>query len=494
MEQVKSLVDGEWKVLSGRRIPKVNPASGEVIHEVRAATSSELRSAVASSRKAFDEWRKTAVERRTGILKELSRLLSERMDEVSRIITLENGKPVLESNMEVMGAQMYADYYANEADRLLEGDVRTVDFPQPGNYEFRTVLEPLGVVAVIAPWNWPLLIPFQTILPAVLAGDTVVFKPSSSTPMVGQKVVELLVDAGLPRGVLNLVQGDGRVGNWLVRSDVDTVVFVGGTDSGRQIAVNCARGLKRVVLELGGSDPFIVLNDAHIEEAINGAIYGRFFSTGQTCVSAKRILVQREVFDEFVSKFSERASALRVGDGLDPSTDVGPLISGSQRLRVMNAVRQAVSKGAKLECGGTIPKALSKGFFYSPTVLTNVNLSMKVMSEEIFGPVAPVVPFKDEVEATRIANSTRYGLGASIWTSNLDKALEISREIKSGIVWVNDVAVTFPHAPWGGVKESGLGRHSSKYGLLELVNIRQICINRIREPKRMWWLPYGGAQ
>ena len=491
MELVKSFMGGQWEIPRGKKIPKVNPATEEVIHKVPAVTASDMKSALTSSRKAFGQWSKTPVDERAEVLKKISQLIPDKMDDISRVITLENGKPIVESNMEVLGAQMYADYYAAEAQQLLRDEVRTVDFPQAGNYEFRTTFEPLGVVAVIAPWNWPFLISMQTILPAILAGDSVVYKPSSLTAMVGQKLTELLLEAGLPNGVLSLVQGDGEVGDLLVRSGVEAVVFTGGNEVGSQVALNCAKGLKRAVLELGGSDPFIVLDDAQMDEVVNGAIYGRFFGAGQICVSAKRILVHRNVFDEFVIQFTEKASALRVGDGMEPSTDIGPLISRNQRDYVTKTVRQAVSAGAKVKCGGSAPSDLKKGFFYSPTVLTNVKPSMKLVAEEMFGPVAPVMSFENEEQAIAMANATRYGLGASVWTADQERALRLSRDIRSGMVWINDVAVTFPHAPWGGVKESGLGRHSSKYGLLEMVNIRQICINKLREPTRMWWLPYG---
>jgi len=491
LELVQSYIDGEWRTPRGKRIPRVNPANEEVIHHVASATVSDLNSALSSSRKGFEEWSNIAMDLRAEVMRRISQLLPEKMDDVSRVITEENGKPIVESNMEVMGAQMYADYYAAESEELLKQETRVVDFPQVGNYEFRTVFQPLGVVVVIAPWNWPFLIPFQTILPALMAGNSVIFKPSSLTAMVGKKITEILVEAGLPEGVINLVQGGGEVGDRLVRSGVQAVVFVGGNQVGSKVAVNCAKGLKRAVLELGGSDPFIVFDDAQLDEAINGAIYGRFFGAGQICVSAKRIFVHNSIFEEFTTRFAEKAASLKVGNGVDPSTDMGPLVSKSQRSYVTKTVREAVSHGAKAICGGSSPPESDKGFFYLPTVLTNAKMSMKVMSEEMFGPVAPVLPFEDEVQAVQLANSTRYGLGASIWTRNEEKALRISRRIESGIVWINDVAVTFPHAPWGGVKESGVGRHSSKYGLLDMVNIRQICINKIREPTRMWWLPYS---
>lgn len=491
MELVKSFIGGQWKTPHGKKIPKINPATEEVIHKVPAVTASDLRLALNSSREAFRQWSKTPVDQRAEVMKKISQLLPDKMDDISRAITLENGKPIVESNMEIMGAQMYADYYSAEAQQLLRDEVRVVDFPQTGNYEFRTTFEPLGVVAVIAPWNWPFLISMQTILPAILAGDSVVYKPSSLTAMVGQKLVELFQEAGLPEGVVNLVQGDGKVGDLLVRSSVKAVVFTGGNEVGSRVALNCAKGLKRAVLELGGSDPFIVLSDAQMDEVVNGAIYGRFFGAGQICVSAKRILVHRSVFEEFVDRFTEKASALKVGNGMDPATDIGPLISRNQRGYVTRTVKQAVSAGAKVKCGGSSPSELRKGFFYSPTVITDVKPSMRLVTEEMFGPVAPVMPFEDEEQAIAMANATRYGLGASIWTADQDKAVRLSRSIESGMVWINDVAVTFPHAPWGGVKESGLGRHSSRYGLLEMVNIRQICINKLREPTRMWWVPYS---
>jgi len=488
---VRSFIDGKWLTPSGERILKINPATEEVTHKVASVRASDLKAALESAKKGFRQWSRTPVEQRAELLKRVGQAMMDNVDEISSVITLENGKPLVESNMEVMGAQMYADYYAAETVQMLKDETRVVDFPQPGNYEFRIVFEPLGVVAVISPWNWPFLIPIQTIMPAIAAGNSVVFKPSSLTAMVGEKIVRLFEEAGLPRGVLNLVQGSGRVGELLAGSGVKAVVFTGGNEAGLKVALNCAKGLKRTVLELGGSDPFIVFEDADIEEAVNGAVYGRFFGAGQICVSAKRILVQESVFNGFVEKFVEKASSLRVGNGFDPSTDIGPLISREQRSHVSRAVKQAVSAGARVLCGGSPPKELKKGFFYSPTVVTNVNLRMRVMTEEVFGPVAPVASFRDEKQAVEIANSTKYGLGASVWTRDEEKAVRLSREIESGIVWINDVAVTFPHAPWGGVKQSGLGRHSSRYGLLEMVNIRQICVNKIREKTRMWWLPYA---
>lgn len=491
MNTVRSFIDGKWVTPTGVKILKLNPATEEAVHKVASVRISDLRVALESSRRAFRQWSSMTVSQRAELLKKAGQLMMDKLDEISSVITLENGKPLIESNMEVTGAQMYVDYYAAEAEQMLKEETRIVDFPQPGNYEFRIEFEPLGVVVVISPWNWPFLIPIQTIIPALVAGNPVVFKPSSLTAMVGEKIAELFEEAGLPKGVFNLVQGGGRVGDTLVKSDVEAVVFTGGNKAGTQVALNCAKGLKRTILELGGSDPFIVLDDASLEEAVNGALYGRFFGAGQICVSAKRILVHENVFNDFLKQFVEKTSSLKVGNGFDSSTDIGPLISREQHSYVSRSVRQTVSAGARIMCGGSTPKEFKRGFFYSPTVLTDVNLSMKVMREEMFGPVAPVMSFRDEKQAVEIANATEYGLGASIWTRNEEKAVKLSREIESGIVWINDVAVTFPHAPWGGVKKSGLGRHSSRYGLLEMVNIRQICVNKIREPTRMWWLPYA---
>jgi acyl-CoA reductase-like NAD-dependent aldehyde dehydrogenase len=335
----------------------------------------------------------------------------------------------------------------------------------------------VGVVGIIKPWNYPLLLPFWAVAPALLAGNTAVFKPSDFTPFVGIEIGKICQDAGIPDGVINIVTGDGSTGEYLVRSDIDIVSFTGSAETGKNIMKNSAEKLHRISLELGGSDAFIVFKDADIEEAINGAVRGRFLNCGQVCVSPKRIFVEDDIADSFIEGFVKKTRNLVIGNGLDQGTDIGPLVSMEQREKLEAQVEDAVRKDAIIECGGRIPSALQDGYYYEPTVLTGVTHEMKVMNEEVFGPVAVISVFNDMDEAIALANGTVYGLGASVWTKNLDIAMSMSSQLECGMVWINEVCTLHPQCPWCGIKQSGMGKDLSRYGIREFVSVKHVNIN-----------------
>jgi acyl-CoA reductase-like NAD-dependent aldehyde dehydrogenase len=353
------------------------------------------------------------------------------------------------------------------------------------------VYEPLGVIGVISPWNYPWSIPFGEVALALMAGNGVVLKPASLTPLIGERIVSVFSRAGVPEGLVRVVHGPGT-GAALAESSVGKVFFTGSVETGRSVAEACARRLKGCVLELGGKDPMIVLADAHLEHAIAGAVWGGFANAGQTCSGIERVYVERSVADRFIAGVVARADRLRVGDPTSWDTEIGPMVSAEQRELVRELVDDAVAAGATLRCGGPVeaPAGL-EGAFYSPTVLTGVSHDMRIMREEIFGPVLPITVVDSEAEAVALANDSQFGLGASVWTSDRTRGERIAAEVQSGMVWINDHM--FSHGAcqcaWGGVKDSGLGRTHSKFGLYECVNVKLRTWEGsvVRDP---WWHPY----
>jgi succinate-semialdehyde dehydrogenase/glutarate-semialdehyde dehydrogenase len=351
--------------------------------------------------------------------------------------------------------------------------------------------EPLGVIGIISPWNYPWSIPFGEVALALMAGNGVILKPASLTPLIGQKIGHVFERAGVPDGLVRVVHGPGT-GSAVVASGVSKVFFTGSVETGRTVAEECAKRLKGSVLELGGKDPMVVLGDANIDHAIAGALWGGFANAGQTCSGIERVYVVREVADRFIAGVVSGAQRLRVGDPISWDTEIGPMVSRDQFDVVRELVDDAVAAGAKLECGGPAPSPPElEGAFYAPTVLTSVTHEMRIMREEIFGPVLPITVVDSEDEAVALANDSDFGLGASVWTSDRSKGERVAREIESGMVWINDHM--FSHGAcqcsWGGVKESGLGRTHSKFGLYECVNVKL----RVWEPstvKNAWWHPY----
>lgn len=490
MESEKMLINGKW-VKSENTMPSVNPTTGDVIGTVYYANGKLVKEAVNVAQMASERWGELSLWERADYLKKMASLIIEKAENLKCQITTEMGRPLAESEIEVYETADMITFFAEDAKAYFEGETLPINSALfPNKFSF-TIREPIGVVGVIKPWNYPLELPMWAIAPALLAGNTVVFKPSELTPFVGLEIGKIAQEAELPPGVLNVINGNGTVGELLVHSDVDMISFTGSVETGKKVMKSSSEKLHKTSLELGGSDPFIVLPSADLEESVNAAVWGRFTNCGQVCVSAKRIILVEEIADAFVDKFIKKVSQLKMGDGLDPATDIGPLVSNNQREKLISQVNDAVAKGAALKLGGRVPPNLQKGFFYEPTILTDVTKEMKVLTEEVFGPVATIIVAKDIDDAVKIANDSTFGLGASVWTTNLDDAFGLIQKIKSGMMWINEINVAYPNCTWGGVKNSGIGKDLGKDGVLEYTTIRHINIDYGKAKKRDWWFPYG---
>jgi acyl-CoA reductase-like NAD-dependent aldehyde dehydrogenase len=479
----------------GRKVVSVNPASGEVLAALDCASEAEVHAAVARARAAQTQWQQQGISRRLALLRKFQSLLYEKKSEIARRITREAGKPYVEAlSTEVIVVLDAARFYIENAFQLLR------DEPVPhGNLTMkskagRIVREPCGVVGIISPWNYPFSIPATETLAALAAGNTVVIKPSELTPLVALELSALLRQAGLPDDVLQVVVGDGATGAALIGSAIDKLVFTGSVATGKRIAEAAAARLLPVVLELGGKDPMLVLEDADVEVASSGAVWGAFVNAGQACLSVGRCYVHRRLYEPFLQACARKVAQLRVGNGLDPETDMGPLIRERQLHTVEQQVQDALSRGARLLAGGTRLPQLGPNF-YAPTVLADVTHGMRVMREETFGPVLPVMAFDTEDEAVRLANDSEFGLAASVWTRDSAHGEDIARRITAGTVQVNDVVSCFgiSEAPHGGMKASGTGRTHGRFGLEEMVRIMYVDVDRLPAMKKGWWYGYGGA-
>ena len=481
------VVEGELRSL--------NPATLGVVGSVRATDPAELEEIVARALEAQVRWAQTSLDERRRLVLDVARVLLARMDELAALVTAETGKPLVESyTAELLVSVENARWVAANAPRVLR--VEKAPFAQLYLKHKRgfLVYEPLGAVAVISPWNFPLAIPLTQTVAAVAAGNAVVVKPSELTPLSGAWVARAFAEAGAPEGLVQTVQGSGdEVGDALVRAPgIAKVFFTGSTEVGRRIGVACAELLRPVTLELGGKDPMLVLRDADLGRAVEGALWGAFSNCGQVCAGVERIYVARERYDEFVRELARRAGELRLGAGEDPATELGPLVSERQRARVEDLVAEARERDAEAVCGGRRPDVGLPGWFYEPTVLAGGDGSPRLEREEVFGPVVTVAPFADEDEAVGLANATRYGLGASVWTRDLERARRVAARLAAGSVWTNDVAYSYGagQASWGGVKESGLGRTHSKHGLYGCTQVKFVDSDSGRVPVP-WWYPYG---
>ena len=478
-----------------RKIVSINPATGETLGELECASELEIHDAVARARAAQPAWLALGTSQRIAVLKAFQRILHQRKSEIARLISCETGKPYVEGlTTEIMVVLDAARFLIENSYRLLR------DEPLPhGNLAMKTkagciVREPYGVIGIVSPWNYPFSIPATEALAALVAGNAVVVKPSEFTSLVALELAALLHQAGVPRDIFQVVAGDGVTGAALVNSEIDKLVFTGSVATGKRIGQAAAERLLPVVLELGGKDPMLVLEDAEVEIASSGAVWGAFVNAGQTCLSVERCYVQRKLYEPFLASCVRKAKQLRVGDGMNPETDIGPMIHERQLRIVEQQVEDARARGARVLAGGTRLPGLGPNF-YAPTVLADVTHDMRVMREETFGPVLPVMAFDTEDEVIRLANDSEYGLAASVWTRDRSRGEAVARRITAGTVMVNDVVSCFgiSEAPHGGVKSSGIGRAHGRFGLEEMVRIKYVDSDRLPGMKKVWWYGYAEA-
>jgi acyl-CoA reductase-like NAD-dependent aldehyde dehydrogenase len=484
-----ALVESIESTPGGRRRLRIqSPATLKTIGEVELQGAGDVREAVARARKAQPEWAAASFRERRRVLERALRILIARQDQFLDVIVEETGKPREEAQaVEIVPACDALHFYAKRARRILAD--RTVPLHLLKTKKLRIHYRPLGVVAIITPWNFPFLLALNPTIQALMAGNAVLLKPSEVTPFSGQLVARLLEEAGAPEGIFQLVLGDGQTGAALVDADVDKVSFTGSVATGRRVAEACARRLVPCTLELGGKDPMIVCKDADLERAAAGAVYGAFANAGQVCVSTERVYVVDEVADLFTRKVVEKTAALRQGCGGE--IDVGAIIHPPQLAIIEDHVADARQRGARVLTGGRRNPEFS-GLYYEPTVLTDVDHTMKVMREETFGPVLPIMRVHDEDEAVHLANDSRYGLNANVWTRDKHRGLEIARRIESGSVVVNDCMVTYgvTESPFGGVKESGIGQVNGEIGLRSYCYAQSILVDRFGSKKEYLWFPY----
>ena len=456
-------INGEWRT-SEKKLDVINPATSEVIESVSTCGKKETEEAVASATEAFKTWRKTPGPERGQYLAKAVEIMRSKAEELAEIITKENGKPFPDAQGEVKSAISYLEWYAEEARRIY-GDTLT---PSHDNKHLMVLREPVGVSAAITPWNFPLSMITRKIAPALASGCTVVLKPASYTPISAIKAFECFHEAGVPKGVVNLVIGSSSEIGGVMTShpDVKKISFTGSTEVGKKLIEQSASTVKKVSMELGGHAPLIVFEDADIDKAVQGVLLSKFKSTGQTCISTNRVYVQEGIADEFSKKLAEKVAELKVGNGLKEGTDVGPLIDKGSLEKVSGQVEDAVKHGGKVLSGGKVHTADDiDGCFFEPTVIGNANDNMEIATEETFGPVAPVFTFKTEEEVIERANHDEYGLATYCFTKDLGRGLRMMRELEYGIVGINDPTPVVIQAPFGGVKESGMGKEGGKYGL-----------------------------
>ena len=454
------------------KVRTLNPATEEILREYDIPSEEQVLRMTKKAEEAFKtEWRLVGNNngnKRADYMYGFASQFRKEKEKLATIATNEMGKAIKESRSEVEKCAWAIEYFADHGDIFTTDEVINTD----ARKSFVT-FEPLGVIASIMPWNFPYWQALRFAAPSLMAGNTIVLKPASATMQCGIEIERIFEEVGLPGGVFQTAVGDSRVAEFLIESEsTNAVTFTGSVPVGSKVAQRATGHLKKTVLELGGSDPFIVCEDADIEKASTGAVKGRFINCGQSCIASKRFIVVDKVADEFVELFVQKTEKLRVGDPLSDDTDVGPLVNRSGLEAIEGMVKRAISQGAELLVGGERLK--SKGYYYSPTVLGKIHHDMEIAKEESFGPVAPILVAEDEKAAINIANDSKFGLGASIWTQNLDKAERLSRMVESGIVTVNNVVLSDPRVPFGGIKNSGFGRELSKYGMLEFVNIKSV--------------------
>lgn len=487
----KLFINGKW-VDGETKFDVIDPATEQPIGYAYEAGIKEVTEAVKAARSAFSNWKSMPIEKRSEILLKAVDVILARYDKPGKQTPLKNlihqemGKMLPEADIELVESSDMLRFFATRGPELLVETTPLLDKGLWPTKKSLLVREPVGVVALIKPWNYPFELPIWALGAALIAGNTVVLKPSELSSLTGLEIGRVFDDAGLPPGVLNIVTGPGSTGKYLIESnDIDMVSFTGSIKTGRYVAAECAKRIRKISLELGGKDPAIVLEDADLELAANGLIWGAFGNAGQVCAGIKRAYIPEKTADQLIELLISKIKILKLG------VDIAPLVSRQQLQKVEEQVSDAIAKGAKVLFGAKRPDGFTKGFWYLPTVLTNVDNTMLVMSEETFGPVLPIVTYQSLSEAIELANNSKFGLGASIWTKDPEAGKAIASQLDAGMVWVNEVNLPFPQCPWVGVKESGIGLELSDDGILEYTRIKHISLELSSDQTRVWWFPYN---
>ncbi|PIE68564.1 MAG: succinate-semialdehyde dehydrogenase (NADP(+)) [Deltaproteobacteria bacterium] len=474
--QQNSYINGNW-VSGSTTFAVTNPASGETIAEVADCTTEHAQNAVVAARQAFASWRNTTAAKRAGLLKKWFALIIKHQNDLGKIMTLEQGKPLAEAKGEIGYAASFVEWFAEEARRVY-GDT----IPGPDRDKRLVVIkQPVGVVTAITPWNFPSSMITRKAAPALAAGCTFIIRPASETPLSALALAKLAEEAGIPPGVFNVVVGKDSRGIGKVfteHPDVAKFSFTGSTAVGKKLLSQCAATVKKVSLELGGNAPFIVFDDADIDAAVQGAIASKYRNAGQTCVCANRFLVQEKVHDQFAAKLAAAVQALPVGDGMEPEVKIGPLINQTALAEVEKLVQDSIAAGAEVVLGGD--RHQRGGLFFSPTILKNVSNTMPIAANEIFGPVAPLIRFTEEEEAVTLANETTFGLAAYFYSRDIGRIWRVSEQLEYGMVGINEGIISSAVAPFGGVKQSGLGREGSYLGIEEYLEVKYLCMGGIQ--------------
>jgi betaine-aldehyde dehydrogenase len=471
-------IDGRWtEPLQGGRVPVIDPATEQVIHHVAAAGADDVDHAVKAARRAFDVdgWPRLPGAECARYLRAIAKGIRNRQAEIAHLESIDNGKPLPEANWDIADAAGCFDYYAGLAEELDAKASEPIALAD-GRFNSKAVKEPIGVAGAIIPWNYPLLMAAWKVAPALAAGCTVVLKPAEVTSLTALELAAIAHEVGLPPGVLNIVTGHGSVAGQAIIDHplVDKLAFTGSGPVGSKIMAAAARDIKRVSLELGGKSPFIVFDDAKVDQAVEWIMFGIFWNQGQVCSATSRVLVQRGIYDRVLARLIDETKKIRIGNGQHDGVLLGPLVSQKQHEQVRAAIAAARDAGATVACGGNRPKGLERGYFLEPTILTDVPLDSAAWVEEIFGPVVCIRPFDTEDEAVALANDSRFGLAAAVMSADDARADRVAAALRAGIVWINCSQPTFTEAPWGGYKQSGIGRELGRWGLDNYLETKQV--------------------
>lgn len=471
----------------------INPANGETIAEVAVASKEDIGMAIALAREAFDkgDWPRISLAERKGFLLKISQGILDKAQELARIETLNTGKPIKESTfMDIPSSAKTFEYFANNLEEFLKEETREVE-----NARSRLLREPYGVAVLIVPWNYPLLIASWKLAQALAAGNTVILKPSSLTPLTVLELAKIIDAAGLPKGAVNIINASGDTAGELLCADkrVDIISFTGSSEVGKKIIGYSSKSVKKLIMELGGKSAGIVLKDADLELAVNGSLCSIFLNQGQMCTAMSRILVEDDIYDKFIEEFTTKVKKIKLGDGLNYETQMGPLISKEHRQKIIGYVDKAKKEGAKLLCGGKTPdnQELKNGFFFEPTVFTDTIPQMVIFQEEVFGPVVCVSKFSDSEEAARLANASDFALACAIWSKDTVLAQKLASQINSGACWINTYGMFYNEVPYGGFKQSGFGKELGQEGFLEYARLKNIVIDQTRDAKPIVNYWYG---